>query len=148
MFGNSAKQSSVGGVTLVARNTRVVGTLHFTGVLNIEGTIEGDIFAEDGTKSEVAVLEHGVVKGQIKSPRVVINGHVQGDIHASGQLFVAAKAVIEGSVHYRLIEMEKGAEISGNIIHLGESRNTAKPGSSIGARVSEPLGTPAQTVNT
>lgn len=121
MFSNSPKKSSA--VTLIARNTAISGTVQFDGIINVEGTIKGDIVAGDGHGSEVAVLEHGVVQGQIRAPRVVVNGHVNGDIYAD-HLFVAAKAVIDGSLHYRLIEMEKGAQISGSMVHEA-SMNTS-----------------------
>ena len=128
MFGNSEKNTSLKSVTLVGRNARIEGKIEFAGSLEIEGNIVGDISAADSAKSEVIVREHGVVEGQIQSPRVIVNGKVVGDIYASDQLFIAAKAVIEGSVHYRLIEMEKGAQISGNMLHRsGTQKESGTP---------------------
>lgn len=132
MFNNSGKKGGSGSVTLIARNTSIDGTVNFAGFLNIEGRVKGDIVAEENTKSEVVVLEHGVVEGQVNAPRVIVNGHVVGDIYAADQLYIAAKAVVEGSVHYRLIEMEKGAQISGNMIHraAGSKQQKSDSGSS------------------
>lgn len=129
MFNNSAKKSGSGSVTLIARNTSIDGKINFAGFLNIEGHVKGDISAEENSKSEVIVLEHGVVEGQVSAPRVIVNGHVVGDIYATDQLYIAAKAVVEGSVHYRLIEMEKGAQISGNMVHRSASAKQQKPDS-------------------
>jgi cytoskeletal protein CcmA (bactofilin family) len=56
---------------------------------------------------------------------------VNGDIYASDQLYIAAKAVVEGSVHYRLFEMEKGAQISGNMVHRSGPSKDSKPSSDI-----------------
>lgn len=126
MFSGS-KTSHATGVTLIARNTQIKGRVEFSGTLNIEGLIEGDVFATSEGKSEVAVLEHGQVSGEISAPRVIVNGRVKGDIHSSDQLYIASKAVIEGSVHYRLIEMEKGAQISGNILHVARQDEKIKP---------------------
>lgn len=118
MFGNTSnKNNSPKSITLIGRGAEIEGKIRFAGTLEIEGNITGDISADESAKSEVIVREHGMVEGQIQSPRVVVNGKVVGDIYASDQLFIAAKAVIEGSVHYRLIEMEKGAQISGNMLH-------------------------------
>ena len=114
---SSSKSSPSSGVTLIARNTQIRGTVEFSGTLNIEGFIQGDVDAASESKSEVAVLEHGKVEGEIRAPRVIVNGRVKGDIYSFDQLYIASKAVIEGSVHYRLIEMEKGAQISGSILH-------------------------------
>ena len=117
MFGNSDKANASKSISLIGKSAQLEGKISFSGSLEIEGKVLGDITAEDNSKSEVIVREHGVVEGQIESPSVVVNGKVVGDIYASDQLFIAAKAVIEGSVHYRLIEMEKGAQISGNMLH-------------------------------
>lgn len=132
MLGNSGKKGGSGSVTLIARNTSIEGKVDFAGFLNVEGHIKGDIVAEESSKSEVIVLEHGIVEGQISAPRVIVNGHVKGDIYATDQLYIAAKAVVEGSVHYRLIEMEKGAQISGNMVHrsAGSKQQKADSGSS------------------
>lgn len=124
---SSSKSSHSTGVTLIARNTQIKGTVQFSGTLNIEGFIQGDVDAAAESKSEVAVLEHGKVEGEIRAPRVIVNGRVKGDIHSSDQLYIASKAIIEGSVHYRLIEMEKGAQISGSILHVAANKTESKP---------------------
>ena len=131
MLDSSSKNSGTKSVTLIARNTSVQGKVNFSGYLNIEGSVIGDIAADEGAKSEVAILEHGVVEGQVQAPRVIVNGRVSGDIYASDQLYIAAKAVVEGSVHYRLIEMEKGAQISGNMVHRSGPSKDSKPSSGI-----------------
>ena len=118
MFGSKKIHTGQGVTTLIARNTRVEGTLKYSGELDIEGVIAGDIFAEKGKKSVVKILEHGRVEGEVRAPEVIINGHVAGDVYAAGQLYLAEKAVVEGNVHYNTIEMEKGAQINGKLVHL------------------------------
>ncbi len=125
MFGSKNTQAMQGVTTLIARNTRVEGTIKYSGELDIEGVIAGDIFAEHGKKSVVKILEHGRVEGEVHAPDVIINGHVTGDVYAAGQLYLAAKAVVEGTVYYNTIEMEKGAQINGSLVHLDEK--TANP---------------------
>lgn len=132
MFSNSSKNAGRKTETIIARNASIEGTVNFTGFLNVEGKVVGDISADDTSKSEVVILEGGVVQGQVQAPRVIVNGHVTGDIYASDQLYIAAKAVVEGSVHYRLIEMEKGAQISGNMVHRSASPKDANTGSGLG----------------
>lgn len=142
MFNNSGKKGGSSSVTLIARNTSVDGKVQFSGFLNIEGRVKGDIVAEENSKSEVIVLEHGVVEGQVSAPRVIVNGHVVGDIYATDQLYIAAKAVVEGSVHYRLIEMEKGAQISGNMVHRAAGAKQQKSDSDSSKKgISEALDT-------
>lgn len=118
MFGSKKSTSSTRGVeTLIARNTAIEGTVKFTGALTIEGSVVGDILAESDKDSVVRITANGRVTGEVRSPDVIINGHVNGDVFASGQLVLASDAVVDGNVHYNLIEMEKGAQINGNMVH-------------------------------
>ena len=124
MFGSKKVHAKHGVTTLIARNTRVEGTIRYSGELDIEGVIAGDILSEGTGKSIVKILENGRVEGEVRAPEVVINGHVAGDVYANGQLYLADKAVVEGNVHYNTIEMEKGAQINGKLVHL-EGKDSA-----------------------
>ncbi len=126
------KGSSV--TTLIARNTRIEGKLEFTGVLEIEGLVVGDVLAASDSKSVVRVLNNGRIEGEIRVPQVIINGEVLGNVFAEEQLYLAEKAVIEGNVHYRVIEIEKGARINGSILQLG------KEAAKVDAQVGSPTG--------
>lgn len=156
MFGSKKAHAGHGVTTLIARNTRVEGTIRYSGELDIEGVIAGDILAEEGSKSIVKILEHGRVEGEVRAPEVIINGHVAGDVYASGQLYLADKAIVEGNVHYNTIEMEKGAQINGNLVHMEQSSapvKTASKAASKAGRASQsedsaPLQTELATGNT
>lgn len=156
MFGSKKTHGGQGVTTLIARNTCVEGTIKYSGELDIEGVIAGDIFAEEGSKSIVKILEHGRVEGEVSAPEVIINGHVAGDVHASGQLYLADKAVVEGNVHYNTIEMEKGAQINGKLVHIDEKTSKSsvapisKPSMEKGpkSKGSEPSQPELATVNT
>lgn len=115
--------------TLISKNTEVVGDIHFSGTLHIEGTLRGNIFVTDGNDAHLEVAENGKVEGQITVPTVRINGRVAGDIHASKHVELAAKAEVDGNVHYRLIEMVKGAQVNGNLVYTAEEAKQ-KSGSS------------------
>ncbi len=118
MFGSKSASSGARGVeTLVARNTVIEGTVRFTGVLTVEGVIDGDIHADNEKDSVVRIAVDGKIKGDIRSPDAVINGHVVGNVHTSGQLILASDAVIDGNLHYNLLEVEQGAQINGNMVH-------------------------------
>jgi len=125
MFGSKKSLSSTRGVeTLIARNTAIEGTVKFTGALTIEGKVIGDIVSESDKDSVVRITSDGRVSGDVRSRDVIINGHVKGDVYASGQLVFASDAVVDGNVYYKLIEIEKGARIKGNIVHYSPSQNS------------------------
>ncbi len=111
--------------TLISRGTKVVGDLHFTGDLQIEGTVEGNIIADSGNDAKLVVAEKGTVEGEIRVPMVIINGSVNGNVFSSKHVELAAKAAVQGNVHYQLIEMIKGAQVNGSLVYSG-AENTKK----------------------
>ena len=115
---------SAGNTTLIAGGTHVVGDIHFSGNLEIEGQVTGNIIAEEDSGARVRVLPEGRVTGDVRVPVIVINGHIEGDIYSSSQVELADKAVVQGNLHYVLIEIEKGAEMNGNFVHQKASDNT------------------------
>lgn len=103
--------------TLISRATKVVGDLHFTGELQLEGKVTGNIIAEDEKDAKLVIAETGVVEGEVRSPVVVVNGKVIGNIYSSKHLELAAKGNVTGTIHYHSIEMVKGAQVNGNMVN-------------------------------
>ncbi len=103
--------------TLISRATEINGDLHFSGTLEIEGKIRGNIYAEEGSPAEVRIRESGQVQGEIKVPSIIINGFVEGDVYSSEHLELAAKGRVVGNVYYHLIEMVMGSEVNGSLYH-------------------------------
>lgn len=126
MFSKKEKKTAfaAGGTTLISKNTEVVGDIHFSGTLMIEGHVKGNVYASDGENAQARVLESGKVEGEIRVPSLVINGSVTGDVFSSKHIELASKTVINGNVHYALIEIVKGAQINGKLVY---STNEAKP---------------------
>ena len=110
------KKKADQGVTLVAAETQIVGDLHFKNELFVYGHVEGNLVA-DGDKSSVFISEGGSVRGEIRVPNVTVNGRVDGDIFANAKVELADKAEIHGNVIYRLIEMQLGARVEGQLLH-------------------------------
>lgn len=94
----------------------MVGDLHFSGDLYLEGVVAGNIYAVEGKSAKLVVAETALVEGEIHVPNAIINGHVKGTIYSSKHIELAAKAVVEGTIHYQLIEMVKGSQLIGRMI--------------------------------
>ncbi len=103
--------------TLISRATRVNGDLHFTGELQIEGKVTGNIYADDEKDAKLVIADTGLVEGEIRAPVVIVNGKVVGNIHSSKHLELAAKGNVTGTVHYNSIEMVKGAQLNGSMVN-------------------------------
>ena len=106
-----------GKTTMVAKGTQITGDIRFEGGLIVEGVVKGNVIAEAGSESLIRLSEAGRVEGDISVPNVVINGTVNGDVHSSEHIALASKAVINGTVHYNLIEMVMGASVNGSLVH-------------------------------
>ena len=111
--------------TLISKDSEIIGEIKFTGDLEIQGLVRGDIHASSDTKAIVRIVAGGRVEGQIHAPKVIINGHVKGDVHCSNHVELAAKANVDGNVHYNLIEMVKGAQLNGNLVYAGADKKVA-----------------------
>jgi len=103
--------------TLISRATKVIGDLHFTGELQLEGKVTGNIIAEDEKDAKLVIAETGVVEGEIRVPVVVVNGKVIGNVYSSKHLELAAKGNVTGTIHYHSIEMVKGAQVNGSMVN-------------------------------
>src|SRR5690554_131291 len=111
--------------TAISKGTRVQGRGYFSGDWQMEGKGQGKIQVEGGTDARLVGADKGMVEGEIRVPVVVINGKVVGNVYSSKHLELAAKAVVEGNVHYQLIEMVKGSQVNGNLVY-GEPSHEAK----------------------
>jgi cytoskeletal protein CcmA (bactofilin family) len=109
--------SASGRTTLISPGTTVKGDITFTGHLDIEGAVMGSIQAEPGQEAILRIVEGGKVSGEVKVPHAMINGKVEGDIHATERLELAERAVVDGDVYYNLIEMAVGAKVNGGLRH-------------------------------
>jgi cytoskeletal protein CcmA (bactofilin family) len=103
--------------TLISRATKVTGDIYFTGELQLEGKVTGNIIAEDEKDAKVVIADTGIVEGEIRAPIVIVNGKVLGNIYSSKHLELAAKGNVTGTVHYHSIEMVKGAQVNGSMIN-------------------------------
>ena len=103
--------------TLISRATKVTGDIYFTGELQLEGKVTGNIIAEDEKDAKVVIADTGVVEGEIRAPLVIVNGKVLGNIYSGKHLELAAKGNVTGTVHYHSIEMVKGAQVNGSMIN-------------------------------
>jgi len=124
-----------GETTLIASGAVIDGIIRFAGILEIEGRVNGDIFAIGDDQAVIRVLQGGYVGGEIFAPLVIVNGTVTGNICAGEHVELAAHAVINGDVRYSLLEMTKGAQVNGRLIFEADAGVFALAASSRGGDV-------------
>jgi cytoskeletal protein CcmA (bactofilin family) len=109
------------GVTLIAANTRIKGDVEFSDQLFVNGSITGNVSAVEGSDATLVVSEEGKVTGDVRVPNVVVNGTIEGNVFAGERAELAARARVSGNVHYKLIEMQLGALIDGQLLHQNDA---------------------------
>ncbi|GMQ95676.1 MAG: hypothetical protein BMS9Abin14_125 [Gammaproteobacteria bacterium] len=124
MFGNRKRIRTTKIDTLIGRKTEMLGDVKFAGGLHVDGTVKGNVIAEEDPSSVLTLSETGAIEGEVRVPNVVLNGTVIGDVHARQHIELASNARITGSVYYSLIEMAIGAEVNGNLVHVAEDLET------------------------
>lgn len=141
MFGREKRSET--GITLVATNCELVGDIHFSDQLLVNGIVKGNVYAQEGSKATITVSEKGRVAGEIRVPNVIINGKVFGNIHSDKHVELAAKADVKGDVHYNLIEMVMGSKVDGNLVNQREGgKKDARAADSATKRVEVEMKTP------
>jgi cytoskeletal protein CcmA (bactofilin family) len=115
--------------SLVAPGSEIRGNMTFTDGLRVDGSVVGDLRANEDKTSILVISESAHVSGEIHADHVIINGYVHGPVYANELLELQPKARIEGDVHYKALEMHQGATISGQLhpmLGLGEEKPTLK----------------------
>ena len=126
--------------TLIGRQTEVLGDVRFAGGLHVDGKIKGSVTTLGADKSAtLSVSESGTIEGDVRVPTMILNGTVIGDVRATERLSLAAKARVTGNVHYKVLQMEPGAMINGQLLYEGSEVSAAaaavqKPGAPVGTK--------------
>ena len=111
--------------SLLCASTKIVGDIHFSGDFYLEGSLKGNIYSEEGKPSKLIITETGFVDGELHVANSIINGRVKGTIYSNKHIELAAKAIVEGTIHYQSIEMVKGSQLIGQMVYAGSK--TAGP---------------------
>jgi cytoskeletal protein CcmA (bactofilin family) len=126
MFGKKKGFSAARIDTLVGQGTEITGDLVFSGGLHVDGTVKGNVVAEEGATALLILSEFGRIEGEVTVPNMVLNGEIVGDVFGSTRVELAPKARVKGSVYYNLIEMAIGAEVNGGLVHQPQGEKLPK----------------------
>lgn len=111
--------------TILGREASFSGKLTFEGAVRIDGKFEGEIFTDD-----LLLIGPGAeVKAKLNVGSVVINGSVEGDIHAKASVEIKAPGKLRGNITTPTLVIEKGVVFDGSCQMSRESQPSggAKP---------------------
>ena len=138
MLGSKKSSSASGGTTLISHGTVISGDIHFCGNLDVEGLVQGNIFAQPGKDALLRVVGKGRVEGEIRVPSVIINAEIDGNVYSSKHLELASKSRVRGNVFYTLLEMAAGAEVNGSLTHLTDTGADKEVATAAGSAAAPP----------
>lgn len=125
---NQSKGATTSVDSLIGRQTEILGDVRFSGGLYLDGRVKGMIVASGERAATLSISETGTIEGDVKVPIVVLNGTVNGDVWATERLTLGGKARVVGNVYYKVLQMEPGALINGQLVHInGEGGQPPAP---------------------
>ena len=99
------RDRSSGTATLISEGCRISGVITGNCDFQIHGEVEGDCEID----STLMLAKSGLWKGTIRAANVIISGHVEGDILATGRVEITDTAKITGTVCAQAIAVAEGA---------------------------------------
>jgi cytoskeletal protein CcmA (bactofilin family) len=109
--------------SLIGTGTTVEGNVNFSGGLRVDGRVHGNIVSSGDQPGMLVISEQAEVAGEIRVNHVIVNGRVNGPIHASETLDLQAKAHVTGDVHYQRLEIQGGAVVQGTLVCDGGAQS-------------------------
>jgi len=113
LFSKSSPPSSPASEEINAylgKQTLFEGKMTFEGVFRLDGKFEGEIF-EGGT---LIVGETAVIKGKVGLDIIVINGLVEGDVHAKTRVEIHSTGKVYGTLFTPILTVNEGGILEGH----------------------------------
>src|SRR2546427_2779717 len=57
------------------------------------------------------------IDGEVQAAHIVVNGTINGPVHATETLELQAGSKVKGDVYYKSIEIHQGAVVEGRLVH-------------------------------
>jgi cytoskeletal protein CcmA (bactofilin family) len=109
-------------LSIIAFGMKLLGDIETSGVLKIEGSIEGTI---RGAR-QVLVGRQGEVKGDVHAREVVVGGKIDGTITASERVEIQGTSAVNGDIYTRSIIVLEGGRINGSVRMDDAGRQTVQ----------------------
>ncbi|MDI3533955.1 MAG: hypothetical protein PWQ82_320 [Thermosediminibacterales bacterium] len=95
--------------TVIGKGTEIKGTLNGTGVLRIDGKVEGEI----NINGDLVIGETGKVMADINARHVTAAGEITGNISAEGKLEIISTGKVYGDINVMHLVINDGAVFEG-----------------------------------
>ena len=108
--------SAEAALSIIAGGMRIVGDVESSGVVKVDGQVDGSV---TGAR-QILLGRGGSIHGNVMAEEVVIGGEVHGSIVATERLELQGSAVVNGDIQTKSIVVLEGARING-IVRMSDS---------------------------
>lgn len=113
------KTQADGRKLIIGQGITMSGEIENCDQLLVEGTVEATL---NGAKL-LDIAESGIFYGSVDIEEAVIAGRFEGDLTVDGRVTVLSTGAIKGTITYRELTVEAGANIEGKISSFASSSN-------------------------
>ncbi len=113
--------------SLIAQQCQIDGNFTFSDGMRLDGQVHGNLTGDMARPSILVISESASVTGEVQADHIIINGTVNGPVHARVMLELQPKARITGDVVYKALEMHQGALVDGRLCPKVAAQVEEKP---------------------
>ena len=101
--------SASGGRSHIGTGSNVEGTLRFPGLVELAGTVKGEV-----TAGSVVVEESARIEGDLTARTITVKGSVDGRLVAD-EVRLHASARVNGQIEYGALSIDSGAQVNAEV---------------------------------
>jgi cytoskeletal protein CcmA (bactofilin family) len=109
--------------TIIGREAQLKGTVVSSGLIRIDGKIDGEIIHN----GDIAIGESGEITANVKAHNVTVAGVVNGNIEATGRLEFLPTARVTGDLSSAALVIAEGAVFKGSSDMKVPEKNAPRP---------------------
>lgn len=98
-------------LSIVSTGTTIHGDIECSGILKVEGRIDGAV----RRARQVMLAKEAAIRGDVVAQEVVVGGVIDGNVTASDRLELQTTAVVNGEITTKSIIVMEGARINGGV---------------------------------
>jgi cytoskeletal protein CcmA (bactofilin family) len=121
----NAPDTARGEITRIGKSIAIKGELSCSEDLYIDGRVEGTV---DPKGNRLTIGPNGSVKANVSARAVIVQGKLEGAIHASDRVDLKDSAIVVGDITTQRISIEEGAHLKGSVNVQKEAPKKEVPG--------------------
>ncbi len=108
MANTSAEGTANGGRSHISNGSTITGELQFPGLVELAGTVKGEVKA-----ASIVVEEGARIEGDLSARSITVKGSVEGRL-TGAEVRLHSSARVSGDIGYDTLSIDSGAEVRAN----------------------------------